>query len=124
MKGKSVSYDGLPAGQTGLLSRYKGVKFVSFGCLPQTPSFNRGYWGDFEEFIRTLVIPSERSIKAAAAEGHSQTAFKDVYVITGPLFLPSKEPASPTSFNGETKRVARSRSGYCFPLVVRCLHLR
>lgn len=71
----------------------------------QAPSFNRGYWGDFEEFIRTLVIPSEKSIKMAAAEGHPQTAFKDVYVITGPLFLPSKESVFPASSNGETKRV-------------------
>lgn len=70
--------------------------------LPQVPSFNRGYWGDFEEFIRTLVVPSERSIKAAAADGHPQIAFKDVYVITGPLFLPSKEPVPPSASSGET----------------------
>lgn len=68
-------------------------------CFVQVPSFNRGYWGDFEEFVRTLVVPSERSTKAAAAAGFSTSSslsppFKDVYVITGPLFLPSKEAAS------------------------------
>eukprot|EP00752_Nemacystus_decipiens_P015583 g13906.t1 len=74
--------------------------FLLSNMAPQIPSFNRGYWGDFEEFVRTLVIPSERSIKVAAAEGLSQTAFKDVYVITGPLFLPSKEALSPATSSG------------------------
>ncbi len=36
--------------------------------------FNRGYWAHFEKFVR-----------------HLTTEFEDVYVYTGPLFLPKKE---------------------------------
>lgn len=57
--------------------------------------------------MRTLVVPSEKSIEAATAAGHSTSSrltppFKDVYVVTGPLFLPSKEAAAPAVANGET----------------------
>lgn len=53
--------------------------------------------------MRTLVMPSKKSIKAEAESGYSNSPvpFKDVYVITGPLFLPSKEPAAPLASHGE-----------------------
>lgn len=66
----------------------------------QDPSFNRGYWSDFEEWIRLLVVPKEgnNSSTAASSNGSSNNPvglpFKDVYVITGPLFLPSREVSS------------------------------
>eukprot|EP00903_Cladosiphon_okamuranus_P018902 g17385.t1 len=88
-----------PAGDHKTTQANLTQTFLLSNMAPQTPGFNRGYWADFEEFVRTLVIPTERSIETAAAEGHSQIAFKDVYVITGPLFLPSKEP-TPSSSNG------------------------
>lgn len=54
-------------------------------------------------------MPSERSIKAAAEAGYSNSPvpFKDVYVITGPLFLPSKEPAAPLTSHGEVALAVR-----------------
>ncbi|CAM9354612.1 unnamed protein product, partial [Hapterophycus canaliculatus] len=86
-----------PAGDHKTTQANLTQTFLLSNMAPQEPSFNRGYWSDFEEFIRNLVVPSERSIKAAAKAGHSPSSpmslpFKDVYVITGPLFLPSKEP--------------------------------
>lgn len=71
--------------------------------------------------MRTLVVPSERSIKAAKATTRAAVAypnmpsrlkppFKDIYVITGPLFLPSKEPAAPAVLNGGV--VASEDVGY------------
>lgn len=84
--------------------------------------------------MRTLVVPSERSSKAAkaaaAAAGHAtmpswlKPPFKDVYVITGPLFLPSKEPATPAAFNGETgaSRVQRTNFFSVGVLLISCLY--
>ncbi|CAM9231230.1 unnamed protein product [Ectocarpus sp. 4 AP-2014] len=88
-----------PAGDHKTTQANLTQTFLLSNMAPQVPSFNRGYWGDFEEFVRTLVVPSKRSIEAAAAAGFSTSSslsppFKDVYVITGPLFLPSKETAS------------------------------
>ncbi|CAN0214010.1 unnamed protein product [Scytosiphon promiscuus] len=87
-----------PAGDHKTTQANLTQTFLLSNMAPQEPSFNRGYWSDFEEFVRTLVVPSERSIKAAARPGHTPSPsshlsppFKDVYVITGPLFLPSKE---------------------------------
>jgi len=39
--------------------------------------FNRHYWSRFEEFCRQLT-----------------SVYRDVYVITGPLWLPKQDPAS------------------------------
>lgn len=71
--------------------------FALVVCL-QTPGFNRGYWSDFEEFVRELVLPD--SAVALDEPPPLSPPFKDVYVITGPLFLPSKE-ASRESAAGE-----------------------
>lgn len=82
----------------------------------QEPSFNRGYWSDFEEFIRTLVVvPEEKGSKGGeVVEGGPP--FKDVYVITGPLYLPSKEstPSSEDDDNsaeGEDEGLGSGNSG-------------
>ncbi|CAN0417923.1 unnamed protein product [Pylaiella littoralis] len=100
-----------PAGDHKTTQAKLTETFLLSNMAPQTPSFNRGYWSDFEEFVRALVVPSERSIKAAKATTRAAVAypnmpsrlkppFKDIYVITGPLFLPSKEPAAPAVLNG------------------------
>eukprot|EP01117_Protostelium_nocturnum_P018390 TRINITY_DN767_c0_g1_i2.p1 TRINITY_DN767_c0_g1~~TRINITY_DN767_c0_g1_i2.p1 ORF type:complete len:389 (-),score=159.76 TRINITY_DN767_c0_g1_i2:123-1289(-) len=49
--------------------------FYLTNISPQTPQFNREYWARFEHFVRKLT-----------KQGHSE-----VYVCTGPLYLPSKE---------------------------------
>jgi endonuclease G len=41
---------------------------------PQVPGLNRGYWASFEKFVRSLG-----------------PRFEEVYVVTGPLYLPKKE---------------------------------
>jgi endonuclease G len=48
--------------------------FYLSNMSPQDPSFNRGYWALFEKFVRSL-----------------RNHFDDVYIVTGPLFLPTKE---------------------------------
>lgn len=57
----------------------------------QEPGFNRGYWADFEDFVRELVMP-DSAVRPANPTALSPP-FKNVYVVTGPLFLPSKEPS-------------------------------
>lgn len=65
----------------------------------QIPGFNRGYWSDFELFVRELVVPREGTgYIQSLVSGRSSNLFppfKDVYVITGPLYLPSKEIVQP-----------------------------
>ncbi|CAN0004308.1 unnamed protein product [Ascophyllum nodosum] len=69
--------------------------FLLSNMTAQIPGFNRGYWSDFELFIRDLVLPRENRgyslAPLSARPPHLSPPFKDVYVITGPLFLPSKE---------------------------------
>ncbi|KAJ2999167.1 nuclease [Globomyces sp. JEL0801] len=49
--------------------------FYLSNMSPQVPiGFNRGYWAYLENFVRTLT-----------------TEFQDVFVISGPLYLPTKE---------------------------------
>lgn len=61
----------------------------------QIPGFNRGYWSDFELFIRHLVVPREDAgdIQSLVSRRSLNLSppFRDVYVITGPLYLPTKE---------------------------------
>lgn len=81
-------------GTISLNSRGRPSVLVRSHLELQDPSFNRGYWADFEEFVRLLVVPKESSSGgSSAASGTSSVGppFKDVYVITGPLFLPSLE---------------------------------
>ncbi|CAM9291424.1 unnamed protein product, partial [Sphacelaria rigidula] len=83
-----------PAGDHKTTEEYLKETFLLTNMAPQDPSFNRGYWADFEEFVRLLVVPKESSSGgSSAASGTSSVGppFKDVYVITGPLFLPSLE---------------------------------
>ena len=47
---------------------------VSNVCPQVALGFNRGYWSYLERFVRGLVFK-----------------FDDVYVITGPMYLPKKE---------------------------------
>ncbi|KAG5185569.1 hypothetical protein JKP88DRAFT_207738 [Tribonema minus] len=48
--------------------------FVMSNVAPQLPAFNRGYWQQLERFVRGLA-----------------PQFDNVYVITGPLYLPTAQ---------------------------------
>lgn len=48
--------------------------FLMSNIAPQVPSFNRGIWASFERFVRGLV-----------------KNFDEVYVLTGPLYLPKQD---------------------------------
>jgi len=48
--------------------------FYLSNVCPQIPSFNRGYWAKFEKHVRNLT-----------------NAFKDVYIISGGLYIPYED---------------------------------
>ena len=48
--------------------------FLLSNCTPQNIAFNRGYWAHFEKRVRSWT-----------------NLFSDIYILTGPLFLPQKE---------------------------------
>ncbi|KAI8923995.1 hypothetical protein BC831DRAFT_551737 [Entophlyctis helioformis] len=51
--------------------------FILSNISPQVAkNFNRGYWGHFENFVRSLTA-----------------VYDDVYVVTGPLYLPALDPS-------------------------------
>eukprot|EP00611_Tribonema_gayanum_P012258 TRINITY_DN22893_c0_g1_i1.p1 TRINITY_DN22893_c0_g1~~TRINITY_DN22893_c0_g1_i1.p1 ORF type:complete len:423 (-),score=100.51 TRINITY_DN22893_c0_g1_i1:128-1396(-) len=54
--------------------------FVMSNVAPQLPAFNRGYWQQLERFVRGLA-----------------PQFDNVYVITGPLYLPTARLAPAAS---------------------------
>ncbi|KAJ3280490.1 nuclease [Rhizoclosmatium sp. JEL0117] len=49
--------------------------FFMSNMSPQAPAFNRGVWASFERYVRGLV-----------------KSFDEVYVITGPMYLPKQDP--------------------------------
>jgi endonuclease G len=64
----------VPAADINASQKALNETFFLSNTSPQSPAFNRGYWALFEKFVRNL-----------------QNHFDDVYVVTGPLFLPFKQ---------------------------------
>ena len=64
----------VPAADITTNSRDLAETFLLSNCSPQNIGFNRGYWASLEKKIRSLT-----------------NSYSDVYILTGPLFIPHKE---------------------------------
>jgi endonuclease G len=63
-----------PAADNNSSQKALDETFLLTNMAPQDPGFNRGYWAHVENFVRSLT-----------------RHFDNVYVITGPLYLPEKD---------------------------------
>ncbi|CAM9100597.1 unnamed protein product [Discosporangium mesarthrocarpum] len=93
-----------PAGDHKTTQEVLNETFALTNISPQMGSFNRSYWRKFEAFIRSLVITDDGHGPEGAAveggEGGLSPPYKEVYVITGPLWLPSREESPGEEMGG------------------------
>jgi len=87
---------------TSTQKKYNNFKYHTFSLInasPQDPTFNRFVWLRLEEWVRKYVSSLGGSGKPSSKDGDSKESIKtnnskenmskDVYVISGPIWLPS-----------------------------------
>jgi endonuclease G len=71
--------------------------FLLSNISPQTPWLNRGPWKALERSVRGLVESPPDQGNSAAEEGEEGSAFDEVFVLSGPLYLPTVPLPAPTA---------------------------